>query len=105
MRISDWSSDVCSSDLHARLRQAQRGRRRGEAAAVGDGDETGPAFIVRKRHILPLHFPKTLQPSPRHCERSEAIQGGSRTLWIAASPSAPRNDAENGNDGFPSTLF
>src|SRR3546814_8271032 len=28
----------------------------------------------------------------RHCERSEAIQSGLRTLWIAASPSAPRND-------------
>ena len=28
----------------------------------------------------------------RHCERSEAIQAGLRTLWIAASPSAPRND-------------
>src|SRR3546814_14156274 len=91
MRISDWSSDVCSSDL---------------AAAVGDGDETSPAFIVGKCHILPLHFPKTLQPSPRHCERSEAIQGGHRTLWVAASPSAPRNDESyNGNDGFPSTLF
>src|SRR3546814_10227328 len=29
---------------------------------------------------------------PRHCERSEAIQGGYRLLWIAASPPAPRND-------------
>ena len=29
---------------------------------------------------------------PRHCERSEANQGGSEPQSIAASPSAPRND-------------
>src|SRR3546814_8374593 len=57
---------------HARLRQAQRGRRRGEAAAVGDGDETGPAFIVRKRHILPLHFPKTLR-SEEHTSELQSL--------------------------------
>src|SRR3546814_2870893 len=28
----------------------------------------------------------------RHCERSEAIRSGLREPWIAASPSAPRND-------------
>jgi hypothetical protein len=28
----------------------------------------------------------------RHCEHSEAIQSGAWTLWIAASPAAPRND-------------
>ncbi len=28
----------------------------------------------------------------RHCEQSEAIQGGAAQPWIAASPSAPRND-------------
>src|SRR3546814_4544768 len=35
MRISDWSSDVCSSDLGvARPRSAQRGRRPAQMAAV-----------------------------------------------------------------------
>src|SRR3546814_7961330 len=33
MRISDWSSDVCSSDLHSR----PRGLRRGDGAAEGGG--------------------------------------------------------------------
>src|SRR3546814_5805280 len=33
MRISDWSSDVCSSDLCAR----QRGRQAGRSAAQGPG--------------------------------------------------------------------
>jgi Fe-S cluster assembly ATP-binding protein len=33
-------------------------------------------------------------PPSRHCEQSEAIQGGAAQPWIAASPSAPRNDEE-----------
>src|SRR3546814_16734454 len=34
--------------------------------------------------------PKPLEA--RHCERSEAIQGGLRLLWIAMPPSAARNE-------------
>src|SRR3546814_10018971 len=39
MRISDWSSDVCSSDLGARLEQLvhPEGRRRGPAESVDAG--------------------------------------------------------------------
>src|SRR3546814_15215239 len=35
MRISDWSSDVCSSDLDLRLRQAGDPGRTGEPLAAG----------------------------------------------------------------------
>ena len=35
---------------HARFRQAERRGGGSEAAAVGDRDETGPAFIIGKRH-------------------------------------------------------
>src|SRR3546814_1377497 len=35
MRISDWSSDVCSSDLYFRRGAARRPRRRGPAAPPG----------------------------------------------------------------------
>src|SRR3546814_15422212 len=50
MRISDWSSDVCSSDLACRLdravlRPAARGRRRGAAA---DRRQGGAARQVRE---------------------------------------------------------
>ena len=38
--------------------------------------------------------------SSRHCERSDAIQGGARTLWIATSPAAPRNDGIGNLRGF-----
>src|SRR3546814_8599892 len=37
MRISDWGSDVCSSDLHAPLRRTARLRRGGEGPPVGLG--------------------------------------------------------------------
>src|SRR3546814_10324316 len=45
MRISDWSSDVCSSDLHLLRRGARAvlpGHRSGEVAAVG-----GKTNVVR----------------------------------------------------------
>src|SRR3546814_1664194 len=38
MRISDWSSDVCSSDLLARLAELQRGIRRLDADDVVAGN-------------------------------------------------------------------
>ena len=34
----------------------------------------------------------------RHCERSEAIQGRTAEPWIAASPSAPRNDENRASE-------
>jgi hypothetical protein len=41
-----------------------------------------------------------INPTARHCERSEAIQGGFRRLWIAARRSVARNDeAESAIDG------
>src|SRR3546814_9005776 len=38
MRISDWSSDVCSSDLHQHVRQGQRPQR---PLLVGTRDDVG----------------------------------------------------------------
>src|SRR3546814_13265513 len=35
MRISDWSSDVCSSDLHDLARRAYAGCRHGDEPALG----------------------------------------------------------------------
>src|SRR3546814_3974015 len=42
MRISDWSSDVCSSDLFARLDQVVH-----IGTAVGPAGRTGAAFVDR----------------------------------------------------------
>src|SRR3546814_1571543 len=51
MRISDWSSDVCSSDLHQRPGQKQAGdldevlEERDVAHQVGDGFEQRPSGV------------------------------------------------------------
>src|SRR3546814_7665825 len=85
MRISDWSSDVCSSDL-----QPQRAvgvaveQSRDERVGKGPLDRDGKNGGLGVSHRIEL----------RHCERSEAIQSGLRKHWIAASPPAPRNDEE-----------
>src|SRR3546814_11954551 len=52
MRISDWSSDVCSSDLYCSLRW----RRHGESARSGRGRKTmslsGELFRCVRSHAL-----------------------------------------------------
>src|SRR3546814_16299811 len=49
MRISDWSSDVCSSDLHADAGLAvERGGHRGAGVARG-GDKDGQRSRVASR--------------------------------------------------------
>src|SRR3546814_4792840 len=69
LRISDWSSDVCSSDLAERSLQRHRGRRRPPGAAAlalphglpgqlrdGAGDGRPPS--------LPCHGDEREQPAP-----------------------------------------
>src|SRR3546814_2679840 len=78
-RISDWSSDVCSSDLGARGPRHHRRRRRlrpvagqgGDAGRTGGrflGGRTGapglPAETSRRLH-LPLRAPRLEAPAPR----------------------------------------
>src|SRR3546814_15673532 len=53
MRISDWSSDVCSSDLRADQRDAADAEARG-AAARPEGAARRPAELARlDRPLLP----------------------------------------------------
>src|SRR3546814_11527013 len=78
-RISDWSSDVCSSDLGARGPRHHRRRRRlrpvagqgGDAGRTGGrflGGRTGapglPAETSRRLH-LPLRSPRPAAATPR----------------------------------------
>src|SRR3546814_10544612 len=50
MRISDWSSDVCSSDLAVRLPNVGRGHRRLVPAAARQQDR---AAALRRDQFLP----------------------------------------------------
>src|SRR3546814_1543605 len=68
MRISDWSSDVCSSDLNFFLSGVtrihplsfQRQRSRPNALAVSGG----AGFFVEKRLVPRPAFPSTTSPPP-----------------------------------------
>src|SRR3546814_15035197 len=71
MRISDWSSDVCSSDLAGRQQQAadqvRRGRRQrevGGAAAAFGGSEVKARRQVLQRAVVELAT--VLEPARRH---------------------------------------
>src|SRR3546814_19630266 len=69
MRISDWSSDVCSSDLFPPLPLAGEGG--GEGAGHGKS-RTLPLTLSRKRERGSKVRPRPSSPSrsPRRCRRS-----------------------------------
>src|SRR3546814_3730386 len=73
MRISDWSSDVCSSDLRARLRRVRHSRRR--IWRVGDGG--GPAD---RRAAAHAREPRR-RAAPGYCklQGTAALRTGRRT--------------------------
>src|SRR3546814_3273727 len=97
MRISDWSSDVCSSDLDA---IASRRFARGEREARRDQDEMGRAeFKTGQRHetspsyiiwSLIAIFSKYRQGSA-HCSnyRSEERRGGKECVSTCRSRWSP----------------
>src|SRR3546814_2570378 len=73
MRISDWSSDVCSSDL------LELGR--GEAARVGDDldiDFVGQIFARRQRGAAPTRLIGATDTQPidpgRRAQRAERVE-------------------------------
>src|SRR3546814_7790840 len=77
MRISDWSSDVCSSDLltgagreHAG-NQLEQGR---FAGAVGTDDAQRFALAQRKRHVVQhLHHTPRRSPAQHIPQRVRAV--------------------------------
>src|SRR3546814_1087136 len=76
MRISDWSSDVCSSDLGGRH------RRRRERTPQPRGDHLGPS---RRRH-------EGLRPGwlhPPHRDRSEERRVGKECVSTCRSRWSP----------------
>src|SRR3546814_13490508 len=69
MRISDWSSDVCSSDLHAQLQAVvgvYRARQRGRIDVVFA--VTLPGHAVLGIDFGPLHCAGAAYSRVRHAE-------------------------------------
>src|SRR3546814_15279932 len=94
MRISDWSSDVCSSDLGARCRTHDRtqlfGRRWGRPAtgsaqgwSMRGGRRMGAAMVALVIAILPGAF--RLLPTSHRVERADrksVVEGKSGSVSV-----------------------
>src|SRR3546814_19930941 len=78
MRISDWSSDVCSSDLHLMHRSLVRPCRR-----------DGPAAVLRRRPMAAIGFVNgTIE---------KGFVGQLKTLSIRAAIEIRPNPSKNGD--------
>src|SRR3546814_16160535 len=71
MRISDWSSDVCSSDLDGAVEQGIAGW---APHLLYDG-ATRPSFVIKSRLDRVLHG-SCRKPHPAATDRSEARRVG-----------------------------
>src|SRR3546814_14516956 len=92
MRISDWSSDVCSSDLQARRGAGEEGRpalRAAQAAARARREEQAARLMslppVLQRLKLPvIGAPMFIAGNPKlvieQCRRSEERRGGKESV-------------------------
>src|SRR3546814_6982181 len=95
MRISDWSSDVCSSDLHALQHHIAliRNRELGARAVQRLRNAPGKRFIVGEAHNQPalaLHKTRHIfSPAVTSSTRPIASWPKSSTSTSAALRSAP----------------
>src|SRR3546814_9449732 len=62
MRISDWSSDVCSSDLTLRTRPPSGGRKGVEDVAAGEGMSRR---LIAENQPIAAHRADRLRPEER----------------------------------------
>src|SRR3546814_10499885 len=92
MRISDWSSDVCSSDLLHRLQFRQR-RFRGQVQPKDDTAESGegaePAGKQEDPGTPRIIFPQRCQVIVRLVERSEERRVGKECVSTCRSRWSP----------------
>src|SRR3546814_3295553 len=87
MRISDWSSDVCSSDLLLAPAYAQEVRTGADAFGTWEGDAPGVS-----RHIRPADL-----PPPTHDENDPEAPDYERMAQII---DAPQGTMPNVPEGF-----
>src|SRR3546814_6179473 len=84
MRISDWSSDVCSSDLDEGERQAANHRHGIDSGAfhgrVGAGDLDAELRLRRPHGDIGRNARKRQRPAAIHQEAELGRQGGKRRL-------------------------
>src|SRR3546814_3465105 len=94
MRISDWSSDVCSSDLSDRRRHRHQGGHRSRTELTSnrerrfmnkatsiDTQAAAPAADTRSRVAKPDHVPEELVRDIRSAEHTSELQSLMRNSY------------------------
>src|SRR3546814_14499479 len=110
MRISDWSSDVCSSDL---IQVAQVDAMSGGRVELG----LGAGWFTQEHTAYGIPFPDTKERFLRYSEQLELITG----LWrkpvgetydftgkhyeLSQSPALPKPVPSGGHAGGPTVLL
>src|SRR3546814_12138465 len=96
MRISDWSSDVCSSDLflgrrHLELMEVGRGRGLGQGRLVADENLDGNIVGFRVDGAALGEHEQTAQAATaiEDLERSEERRGGKECVSTCRSRRSP----------------
>src|SRR3546814_18077431 len=74
MRISDWSSDVCSSDLLGRIEDAFAARER----ELAMGRRGARAWVAESRETAQVVLDRLLRPKGRRFDRVRILRFGSR---------------------------
>src|SRR3546814_20602117 len=103
MRISDWSSDVCSSDLLRFEGRAQEGA--GRSLAVGAGDVEGTGELELRLAEPRAQLGDTLEPQhvATRRQRGETIEtgldGGDGAMGVGGHWRVVPNRAEEGRGG------
>src|SRR3546814_7523081 len=104
MRISDWSSDVCSSDLVA------RGHRRSPGILTKLAQRTSHSggWIMRCRHLLPSHFRLAYYVARRFQyldpDWTQGLLEGVALGGLQTTPSKNKSDPRNDCAGRLSTF-
>src|SRR3546814_15366745 len=83
MRISDWSSDVCSSDLHARFFMAGAKAHMIGGAFISKGDRNGPMDRERRRSKGDPKLLQCLGPFMTAMRHGHEIGHGEMALAVA----------------------
>src|SRR3546814_17538355 len=88
MRISDWSSDVCSSDLVHALnlgagqRNANRKARMAQIVSQAPGVHALRPQIGKRDRPVPLGQPPAVRPGPQRRDRKSGVKGKGRSVWV-----------------------
>src|SRR3546814_13258105 len=78
MRISDWSSDVCSSDLEAVARELGQRRPRIDAVGLVDHEERGPGSLAQPAQDVVVERRGTLAAVDDEQDQVRLLRTGKR---------------------------